>query len=339
MDDKPDTGRPSSCWVVTDGRAGIENQALGLAEAVGRVENLTIMQKRISVRAPWRKLPRVLWGDPFGKLTPDSARLGPPFPDLWIGCGRLSVPFTMAVKSASPETFTVQLQNPRAPASAFDLIIPPEHDGIEGENIFPIVGSPNRLSLQKLEQGKALLNAQIAHLPMPRVAILIGGPNGKARINSTTADGLRQMVKEILEIGAGVMMTTSRRTPHLLMNALAPLKQHQNLFSFDPGMSENETNPYFGILAHADYLIVTEDSVNMTTEAAFTGKPLFTYNWQGPNSDPISGKFGKFHQSLMAIGVTRPFKGSLEKGTPRLLDETKRAALHVINRWRVDKFQ
>ena len=47
-----------SCWVVTDGKAGTENQCLGVAEALG----LEPVVKRISVRSPWRELgPFLRW--------------------------------------------------------------------------------------------------------------------------------------------------------------------------------------------------------------------------------------------------------------------------------------
>ena len=105
------------CWVVTDGRAGIESQALGLAEAVAEIRPMEIVVKRIGVRSPWRELPWRAWGEALGRLSSASDRLDPPFPELWIGCGRLSVPFAVSIKKRAPETFTVQLQNPRAPSA------------------------------------------------------------------------------------------------------------------------------------------------------------------------------------------------------------------------------
>src|SRR5579871_2335369 len=44
--------RTPSCWCVTDGRPGMENQAVGLAEAMG----LTPVVKRVILRPPWRVL-------------------------------------------------------------------------------------------------------------------------------------------------------------------------------------------------------------------------------------------------------------------------------------------
>ena len=57
-----DGDRPIVIWAVSDGRAGIEAQALGLAEAVARVRPAEILVKRIGWRAglgrlPWRMIP------------------------------------------------------------------------------------------------------------------------------------------------------------------------------------------------------------------------------------------------------------------------------------------
>ena len=45
------------CWIVTDGKVGMENQCLGLAEAMG----LTPEVKRIRLRAALAGLPAEIW--------------------------------------------------------------------------------------------------------------------------------------------------------------------------------------------------------------------------------------------------------------------------------------
>jgi mitochondrial fission protein ELM1 len=43
----------------------------------------------------------------------------------------------------------------------------------------------------------------------------------------------------------------------------------------------NGENPYFAFLAAADAILVTEDSTNLATDAAATGKPLFVLPMAG----------------------------------------------------------
>ena len=52
-----DAPRPLSIWAVTDGRIGIENQALGLAEAVARRVPAHITVKRVTWPRWMRRTP------------------------------------------------------------------------------------------------------------------------------------------------------------------------------------------------------------------------------------------------------------------------------------------
>ena len=70
-------------WAISDGRAGMRNQALGLAEKVAAASGLTVVEKTITPTAPWKWLP-VRWR-PF-----NAAALGTP-PALAIGCGRAAI--------------------------------------------------------------------------------------------------------------------------------------------------------------------------------------------------------------------------------------------------------
>ena len=139
--------RPLRIWAVSDGRAGIEAQVVGLAEAVARLKPAHIAVKRIGWKAglghlPWRLIPTAArTGDP----------LGPPWPDIWIAAGRATLPLsTRVLRWSEGKTFVVQTQDPRAPLDRFDLVIPPEHDRLSGPNVFPIVGAPNRVTAERL---------------------------------------------------------------------------------------------------------------------------------------------------------------------------------------------
>ena len=65
--------------------------------------------------------------------------------------------------------------------------------------------------------------------------------------------------------------------------------------------TNDKPNPYPGILSMADAVIVTSDSVNMTSEAASTGKPVLIAYWQ-----PETGRIAKFHQTMRDNNHTEP---------------------------------
>ncbi|MGA0599735.1 mitochondrial fission ELM1 family protein [Caulobacter sp. KR2-114] len=322
------TGRPLIIWAVSDGRAGIEAQALGLAEAVAHHVPALLSAKHVAWRGPAAWLPPRL--HPASKAwLQDPSLVGPPWPDLWIAAGRASVPLSMHVRRRSGgRTFVVQLQDPRAPLDRFDLVVPPEHDGLAGANVFPILGAPTRITLEKLG-GKAHAFAEaLAPLPHPRVAVLIGG---KSRAHDLTPARARSMTTEVAEAvshaGGSVMVTFSRRTPAparaILAEAWARL----------PGMiwDGQGPNPYLAFLAAADALLVTEDSTNLAIDAGATGKPVHVLTMDGH-----SPKFDRFHAALRVRGVARPFAGRLESWTYEPLDETERAAREVLRRMGAD---
>ena len=83
-------------------------------------------------------------------------------------------------------------------------------------------------------------------------------------------------------------------------------------------------NPYMGYLALADAIVVTEDSVNMASEAAGTGKPVYIARLTGG-----SRKFTRFHEGLREAGITRPFTGAFETWRYTPPDDMARAAARV----------
>jgi mitochondrial fission protein ELM1 len=312
----------AALWTVTDGRAGIEAQALGLAEAIARRTPVEIVRKRIKIGLPYRALPRAVWGDPFAALDGEGDTISPPWPDLWIGCGRLSVPFSMAVKARAPETFVVQIQNPRAPLGAFDVVVAPIHDRLNGANVFSILGSPNRIDA-------ATLPRPIAPGLAP-VAVLIGGPNKAFRFDERDAAALGA---RLVALAIPLDVTVSRRTPPAAAQAL---REKLGAFAarfYDPARDAESANPYPGMLGTARAVIVTEDSVNMAAEAAATGRPVYVTRLPR-KTFAAARKFDDFHVGLRERGAARVFDGAIEAFAYAPLDETARAAEEILRRWR-----
>lgn len=301
-------------WVVTDGRAGMLNQARGLAEAIG----LAVEAKTVHPRPPWTVLPVTLWPAPFAALGADSDRLEPPWPKVAIGCGWRSIPYILAIKRASAgRTFTIQLQHPRINPKHFDLVVPPEHDDLRGANVVPIIGSPNGVTPAKLEGAATKWATQLSKLPKPRVAALIGGASKSHRFVDEDARRLAAQLKDLAAQGCGVMATTSRRTGETQARIMRDALVGTNAYCWN-GQGEN---PYFGLLAFADAILVTSDSTNMVVEAAATGKPVYIVDIPGRDA-----KFDRLHASLKERGIARPFTGKIEHWTYEPLIETERVA-------------
>lgn len=320
-DSAPHSLHDLTCWVVTDGKAGMEIQCLGLAEAMGCVP----VVKRVSVGKPWRWMPAGLIRKPFQALGPKGDFLRPPWPDLWIASGRQVVPLTRDVKRLSGgRTFTVQVQNPAIDPASFDLIITPEHDRLRASNVLTTRGALGRVTAERLDAAAEQFEPLYARLPARRVAVLIGGDNKVFRMTTRLMARLtEQLARLAREEGVGLMITPSRRTgarnEAILRRGLADLPAQI--------WDGNGENPYFGILGLADAIICTGDSVNMVSEAASTGKPVHIVHLEGG-----SAKFRRFHEAMQAAGITRPFTGELEDWTYTPLDETHRIAREIRQR-------
>ena len=309
---------PPSCWVVTDGKAGMINQCVDLAEALG----IDPVIKRVRLRTPWRDFTPYLRLGGRLQFTSYSDALEPPWPDLLIATGRHSVAASILVRRLSGgKTRTVQIQNPVISTSHFDLVVAPRHDNLQGDNVVVTRGALHRVSPVLLKEGVEQLAWRLQHLKRPYVSVLIGGSNTGYRMD---ADAMRSLSSRLAgaarALKASLMITPSRRTGEanveILREALIDVPHY--LWN---GRGEN---PYFGLLGLADFIVVTADSVNMVSEAASTGKPVYVANLPGG-----SPKFDRFHESLITDGVTRVFEDKLEPYVYRPLDDVAMVAAKV----------
>ncbi|HKJ89123.1 MAG TPA: ELM1/GtrOC1 family putative glycosyltransferase, partial [Gammaproteobacteria bacterium] len=156
-----DMAAARTCWVLSDGKPGMENQCLGLAEALG----VDFRVKRVSPRLPWRRLPPQLWFAPLHAPSRQSDALAPPWPDILIATGRQTVALSMAIRRASAgRTYTVQIQNPGVALRHFDLVVPPRHDNCRGHNVLATRGALHRVTPERLAEAARRFAPDLAHL-------------------------------------------------------------------------------------------------------------------------------------------------------------------------------
>ena len=296
-------------WALTSGEAGVVSQAVGLAESVG----WPFILKTVHLRAPWSWLP--------GHLCPLALfglreRLSPDWPDLLITCGRRSVAVSIAIRKASRgRTFTVHIQNPRVPTRLFDIVAPPRHDGLRGENVLSTRGALHRITAAKLRAAATVWRDRLG---CPKVAVLLGG---NSRAHRFTPSRVEALVDGLGRIDGSIVVTPSRRTT---TNVVAVLKRRLPRAWIWDGTGEN---PYLGMLALAEHIVVTEDSASMVSEAVSTGKPVYVAAMDGG-----SARFDAFHGLLRIEGVTRPFDGTLASWSYEPINDTPRIAAEIRRR-------
>lgn len=295
-----------SCWILSDGRTGTENNARGLAEALG----LTYEVKHVTLRQPWKTLSP--WLRLRLKYAFNNSALTAPWPDIVITAGRTPAVGSLYIGQQSRETLRVHITNPGVSPKLFDLIVAPAHDRLSGVNVLNTVGALHRVTGEKLTQAAEFWHSKFSHLPRPWHALLVGGDTKDYKLS---ADSAVRMLKEIKAKGGSVLVTASRRTSDAARAALGAAD-----YIWD-GQGEN---PYFGLLALADNLFVTADSISMLSEAASVGKPTYMLPLEGH-----AAKHARFHQSMIKGGHIAVFSGELTATKPHRLDDMEQAVTRV----------
>lgn len=301
-------------WTLSDGHAGNLRQAAALAQvmALPPIRNIVL-----DARVPWR------WGAP--RLWPGAAHaFGRDFhkaldaaPYIAIGCGRQAALATRLLRAHGSKA--VQILDPRIDSGHWDVVIAPEHDAVRGDNVIALLGSLHPVDDAWLRHARDAF-ASFARLPRPRIAVLLGGSSRHARFDRSAFELLAAKLEAVLaRDGGSLMLSTSRRTPQDLRDAL------RHRYGETPHVAwlgpADGDNPYAGMLAWADRIVCSPDSVNMISEACATYAPVFVFDPGG-----VLGRPRSFLDSLLTRGRIRAMDATLAPFDVEPLREAARVA-------------
>jgi mitochondrial fission protein ELM1 len=234
-------GDPTRILVISDGKAGHENQSLGLAEAMARLRPAEIHTLRLDMGKGF-----------LGRLkSAVAAAAKHPRPHFVIAAGHATHPAAL-LAARKYGARSICLMKPSLPVSWFDVCICPEHDFIGmpvPPNVITSKGALNRV--RPAEGGRS------------GKIFLIGGPS---KTHGYDEGALVARIREIAADG-GWQVADSRRTPETFLPALK--KELPGLTVFP----HRETQPGWlaAKLSTAESVWVTEDSVSMIYEALTGG--------------------------------------------------------------------
>lgn len=234
-------GDPLHILVISDGKAGHENQSLGLAEAMVRLRPVEIHTLRLDMG-------KCIY---FRLKAADAAATKYPRPHFVLAAGHATHPAARLI-ARKYGAHSICLMKPSLPVSWFDLCICPEHDFIEKPippNVITSKGALNRVRPIKGERSGKIF--------------LIGGPSKTHGYDEAALIG---QIKGIAAKGEWAV-ADSRRTPESFLPALK--KELPGLTVFP----HRETQPGWlaDKLSTAETVQVTEDSVSMIYEALTGG--------------------------------------------------------------------
>lgn len=285
------SGRFANVIAISDHAAGNRRQALALAQALradaAHVEiEFPALMKLLAPHAPRSAIAHL-----------PAALRHASTPLLAIGCGRQSALAVRALKRLhGDKVFALQILDPRCALDDFDLVIAPEHDGLAGPKVLRTLGALHAVNEHWLAQARVDFPDFIDR-PKPWTSVLIGGPNRAHPLDRHWIERLfDRLAAERDARPQTLAISASRRTPTALRELIREKAQRMKaLLWLD---DRDGRNPYPALLAYADRIVVSPDSVNMLSEACAVGVPVHTVLTQ-----PLKGKLQRFHSALRERGL------------------------------------
>ena len=281
--------------VLTDGKAGHENQSKAFARALG----LDFELVPVKFKSPLHKALSYLL-DRLGVRTVgllqglDGLSTQPPNHPTVIGTGSGTFYAAKALARRIGAKCGVVLYPRGYALSSFDCILAPSFDNpAERPNVVEIPANLVANDAEFYEKGVASFAARHAGPTDNLVGVIVGGPN---KCSSMSADWMKARLDEIFAANRGAQMcvTTSRRTP-------ADVEAVVDSYPWDYKLiySKDHFNPIPAFVKLAKRLYVTAESTGMLSEACTFGSAevvaLDNLN-QGPH------KFRRFVENLRAGG-------------------------------------
>lgn len=318
----------NEAWILADNRPGTSAQAIGLAEEIGlpyRIINLDY--------GFFSALPNIFLSTSLLRLKSKSRTeilKTESLPSLLISAGRRAAPIALHLKKISKnQTKIIQIMNPNLNFKKFDLVILPKHDGIDEKNfsnLITTIGSLTRIDNKRLESESQKF-PELQKNTKIKIALLVGGSSNKTKFEIESAKKLAEISSKLAKkMNATLLILNSRRTSDDLNLALK--SKLSGDFQFFDWSEVKNNNPYFAILAKADFFVITGDSVSMISECCSTGKPVYIFD----EAEISSPKHRRFHQELVAKNYAKKLSEDLENFSPQKLQETKRVAAAAIQK-------
>lgn len=265
-------------WLIDAYRAGERGQVRALVDALGWPCETKVLSYRNYVF-----LPHVLGRSSLRGIRAESAaRLQPPWPDLVISSGVRNEPVCRWIRAQSGgHTRYVHVGRPWAPLDTFDLVITtPQYRVPVRANVLNNMLTLHSVTEQRLAEARAAWASSFVALPRPRFAVMVGGDSGPFTLGPNAATRLGREASQLARAhGGSLLVSTSSRTSPAAVDALqAAISAPNYFYRWQAAASDN---PYMGILAWADRVIVTADSIAMLSEACATGKPVNMFDLGG----------------------------------------------------------
>ena len=280
--------------IVTDGKAGHENQSKALCEALGMEYDLA----RISYPSGFLKAMAYV-ADNAGLLTDTLYKLeGVDSEYCAVICTGSTAFYPGKVTARKRGIPVCAILMPKGYRLDFDCILAPTFDNPPiAENIIPV--PVNLTAVNKEFYSRATADFLKRHTPgKSAAAVIVGGANAFAEISTIW---MKARLDEIFAATEGMerWVTTSRRTP-------SEVEELIDSYDFDYKLifSRDKFNPIPAFVTTCETLFVTADSTGMISEAVTRGSSKVEVLMNLRNQ---RCKFAHFIQELQKRGCVHIF--------------------------------
>jgi len=297
--------------LLTEGMHGMISQVEGMAKAL----NSEYSHKIIRLNFPWKFIPP--------KLTPVSDIILKDKDylkennsvDIVISCGRKSVIPSIILKKKNPKIFNIHIQNPKIGLDNFDAIIAPEHDNLNGNNVYNSKGAIHYITETEIDKAKPYLMKNINSEKI--VSLILGGPNKYYKFDHDQILNIFNIIKSnFVSKGYRIVVIPSMRTPSDSIELAA-----REIGSCGYVVKDVDKQAYLSAYALANYVVVTCDSTSMISEAATSGKPIFVAHMKTKKDNY---RFKKFFKLFREMGIIRDLGEKVEPWTYNKHNEAER---------------
>ena len=228
---------------------------------------------------------------------------------------------SILLKKKNPKIFTIHIQDPKISFKNFDAVIAPEHDNLNGDNVYSSKGAIHYITEPEINKAKSYLTDKIKSQKL--ISLILGGPN---KYYSFDKDQLIKIFNEIrsnfISKGYTAIVIPSIRTPKMIIDLA--IKE----FGADGYVVNSvDKQAYLSAFALSTNIVVTCDSTSMISEAATSGKPIFVAHMKAKKNNY---RFKKFFRLFKEMGITRDLGEQVESWTYNKLNEATRVAT-IIN--------
>ena len=305
--------------LLTEGMHGMISQVEGMAKAL----NAEYSHKIVRLVFPWNLIPPK-FSPISGIVLKDKIYVTEnETVDLVISCGRKSVIPSILIKKKNPKIFAIHVQDPKVSIKNFDAIVAPEHDKLNGENVYSSKGAIHYITHKEINEARPYLAEKIKSNKI--VSIILGGPNKYYNFDEDELIKIFDKIKsDFISKGYEAIIVPSIRTPNTSIELAK-----KEMSAYGHVINSVDKQAYLSAYALATYIVVTCDSTSMISEAATSGKPIFIAHMKTKRDNY---RFKRFFKLFSEMGITRDLGEKIDLWTYGKYNEAERIANIIKNK-------